>query len=113
MATDSEWARIRECAAAEGMDISRFVVQRATTPDAVPMAVVRRALREVLVLTRLERERIEELGLGEQWAATGAAVDAWMSREADLERLTDFAAAERWQAVSGSADPGGGPVAAS
>ena len=49
MATDSEWARIRECAAAEGMDISRFVVHRATTADVVPTAVMRRALREILV----------------------------------------------------------------
>ena len=112
MATDSEWARIREFAAAKGMDISRFVVQRATTADTVPAAALRRALREMLVLARIERERMEELGLGDQWAATRDAVDAWMDREADLERLTDFGAADRWQAVTGSADPDGGPAPA-
>ena len=64
------------------------------------------------MLARLKRERMAELGLEEQWAATGDAVDAWMDREADLERLTNFGASERWQAASGSADPGGGPAPA-
>ena len=32
MATDSEWALVRERAAAAGMDVSRFVVERATSP---------------------------------------------------------------------------------
>ena len=36
MATASEWARIRELAADTGMDISRYIVHRATVPDPLP-----------------------------------------------------------------------------
>ena len=51
-----------------------------------------------------------DLGLEERWKALGDAVDAWLDREAELDRLTDPGAAERWRAVSGSADPEGGPA---
>ena len=36
MATASEWARIRELAAAADMDLSRYIVHRATVPDPDP-----------------------------------------------------------------------------
>ena len=36
MASASEWARIRELAADAGMDISRYIVHRATVPDPLP-----------------------------------------------------------------------------
>ena len=52
-----------------------------------------------------------DMGLGERWAAMGDAVDAWLDREGELDRLTDAGAAERWRAVSVGADPDGGPVA--
>ena len=42
--------------------------------------------------------------------ASNIGVDAWLDREAELDRLTDPGAAERWRAVSGSADPEGGPA---
>ena len=51
-----------------------------------------------------------DMGLEERWQALGDAVDAWLDREAELDRLTDPGAAERWRAVSGSADPEGGPA---
>ena len=35
MATDSEWAMVRERAAASGMDVSRFIVERLTAPEPV------------------------------------------------------------------------------
>ena len=110
MATASEWARIRELAAASGMELSRYVVHRATMPDPLPATVLRRAVRELLLLAKIEQKRMAEMGLEERWTALGDAVDAWLEREAELERLTDPGAAERWQAVSASADPAGGPA---
>ena len=110
MATANEWARIRELADEAGMEISRYIVHRAIMAEAVPAVVMRRAVRELLVLAKIEQERMEDLELGDRWAAIGDAVDAWLSREGDLDRLTDPGAAARWQAVSGSADPEGGPA---
>ena len=58
MATASEWARIRElAAAAAGMDFSRYIVHRATVPDPLPDTVLRRAVRELLLLARIEEQR--------------------------------------------------------
>ena len=48
-------------------------------------------------------------GLEGGWKAPGDAVDAWLDWEAEFDRLTGPGAAERWQVVSGSADPVGGP----
>ena len=109
MATASEWARIKELADEAGMELSRYVVRRATQPDPLPASVLRRAVRELLLLARLEEARMADMGLEERWRAMGDAVDAWLDREAELDRLSDPGAAERWRAVSPSADPGGGP----
>ena len=111
MATASEWSRIRELAAAAGMELSRYVVRRATVPDPLPAAVLRRVAREMLLLAKVEERRMAELGLEDRWEALGDAVDAWLDREAELDRLTDGGAGERWRAVSASADPAGGPAA--
>ena len=110
MATASEWARIRELAAVADMDLSRYIVHRATVPDPLPDTVLRRAVRELLLLAKIEERRMADLGLEDRWKALGDAVDAWLDREAELDRLTDPGAAERWRAVSGSADPEGGPA---
>ena len=110
MATASEWARIRELAARAGMELSRYIVHRATVPEPLPDVVLRRAVRELLLLAKVEEQRMAEMGLEGRWAALGDAVDAWLDRETELERLTDPGAAERWRAVSVSADPQGGPV---
>ena len=112
MATASEWARIRELAADAGTDLSRYIVHRATVPDPLPDSVPRRAVRELLLLAKIEQQRMADMGLEERWKALGDAVDAWLDREAELDRLTDPGAAERWHAVSVSADPEGGPRAA-
>ena len=109
-ATASEWARIRELAAEAGMEISRYIVHRAIQPDPLPATVLRRAVRELLLLSRIEEQRMADMGLEERWTALGDAVDAWLDREAELDRLTDPGAAGRWRAVSGSADPEGGPA---
>ena len=110
MATSSEWARIRELAADAGMDLSRYIVHRATVPDPLPSIVLRRAVRELLLLAKIEERRMADMGLEERWKALGDAVDAWLDREAELDRLTDPGATERWRAVSVSADPEGGPA---
>ncbi|MCY4548083.1 MAG: hypothetical protein OXC28_06935 [Defluviicoccus sp.] len=109
-ATASEWARIRELAEGAGMELSRYVVHRAMRPDPLPATVLRRAVRELLLLSRLEERRMADMGLEERWTALGDAVDAWLDREAELDRLSDPGAAGRWRAVSGSADPQGGPA---
>ena len=109
-ATANEWARIREFAAAAGMDLSRYIVHRATQPDPLPAVVLRRAVRELLLLSKLEEERMADMALEDRWRALGDAVDAWLVREAELDRLTDPGADGRWRAVSASADPEGGPA---
>ena len=76
MATASEWARIRELAAAAGMDLSRYIVHRATVPDPLPDTVLRRAVRELLLLAKIEEQRMADMGLEERWKALGDAVDA-------------------------------------
>lgn len=109
-ATASEWARIRELAADEGMELSRYIVHRATAPDPLPPAVERRAMRELLLLSKIAEQHMADMGLEDRWANFGDAVDAWLDREAELHRLTDPAAAGRSEAVAGSTDPEGGPV---
>ena len=81
MATASEWARIRELAAAADMDLSRYIVHRATVPDPLPDTVLRRAVRELLLLAKIEEQRMADMGLEERWKALGDAVDAWLDRD--------------------------------
>ena len=92
------------------MELSRYIVHRATVPEPLPDVVLRRAVRELLLLAKVEEQRMAEMGLEGRWTALGDAVDAWLEREAELDRLTDPGAAERRRAVSVSADPQGGPV---
>ena len=99
MASDAEWERIVRAAAASGMDRSRFVVHRALMPDALPAEVLRRAVREMLVLSLLEERRLRETGSGVAWEDACDAVDDWIDREGMLERLTDPGAANRWKAA--------------
>ena len=62
MATDAEWERIGRAAAESGMDLSRFVIHRALDWDPLPAEVLRRAVREMLVLARLEERRLRGAG---------------------------------------------------
>ena len=55
MATDAEWERIGRAAAESGMDLSRFVIHRALDWDPLPAEVLRRAVREMLVLSSVKR----------------------------------------------------------
>jgi len=106
MATDAEWERISRVAGASGMEISRYVVSRALVPEGLPGEVLRRAVREALVLSKLEERRLREAGAGAAWEDACDAVDAWMDREGMLDRLTDPGAANRWKAAgAGPEDP--------
>ena len=100
MASDSEWERIGEAAAAAGMEKSRYVIHRALAPESLPAEVVRRALRQGLVLAVLEERELREAGAGERWGDACAVVDAWLEGEGAFARLTDPGAANRWKAVS-------------
>ena len=106
MATDEEWERIYRRAAASGMELSRFIVHRALTADVLPPEVLRRAVREMLVLSRLEERRLRGAGAGGAWEDACDAVDEWIEREGMLDRLTDPGAANRWKAAGPVEDDG-------
>ena len=108
MATDAEWERVSRAAQASGMELSRFVVSRALAHDGLPGEVLRRAVREALVLSMLEERRLREAGAGAAWEDACDAVDAWIDGEGMTERLTDPGAANRWKAAgaaTGTEDP--------
>ena len=73
-------------------------------PDSLPPEVMRRAVREMLVLSRLEERRLREAGGGEAWEVACDAVDDWLEREGALDVLSDPGAANRWRAVSDQGD---------
>ena len=87
------------------MDRSRYLVHRALdralAPDAVSAEALRHAVREVLVLSRLEERRLREAGVGAAWDDACDAVDGWLGRVGTLERLT---AANRWKAPDAEDD---------
>ncbi|MCY4470766.1 MAG: hypothetical protein OXC08_18785, partial [Thiotrichales bacterium] len=76
MATDSEWARIGEAAAAAGMEKSRYVIHRTLAPESLAPEVMRRAIRQSLVLAVLEERRLRATGAegeGDGGCAAGGA----------------------------------------
>ncbi len=97
MATDTEWALVRERAAAARMDVSRFVVERLTAPaggdgsaEDVSAAArdlagaVARVERMVRVLHEVERQRMEDNGEAGAWEALVRRAEARVATE---ERL--------------------------
>ncbi|MCY4548037.1 MAG: hypothetical protein OXC28_06700 [Defluviicoccus sp.] len=113
MASDAEWERAGRLARQHGMDRSRYLMHRALMPDAIPAEVLRRAVRELLVLSLLEEKRLREAGAGREWEDACDAVDDWIDRERTLGGVTDPGAANRWKALGGDLegedDPGTGP----
>ena len=107
MATDTEWERITRAAETAGMELSHFIVHRALMPDSLPQQVMRRAVRELLVLSRLEERQLREAGAGEAWDQACEAVDGWLEREGVLALLTDPGAANRWKATGDRGGDGG------
>ncbi len=98
MATDTEWEMITGRAQAAGMELSRFIIHRTLMPDALPREVIRRGIRETLIMARLEESRLQESGAGNAWERAAAAVDDWLESEGALAHLTDPGAANRWKA---------------
>ena len=96
MASDAEWEMVGRVAKRRGMDRSRYLIHRALMPDALSTEVLRRAVRELLVLSLVEERRLREAGAGQAWEDACDAVDAWIDSEAELERLTDPGAAAQW-----------------
>ena len=96
--SDTEWMRVTELARIAGESVSRFLIRKATAREAVPVAVLRRAMREILILSSLEEYRTRELGGGERFDHVAHAVDTWLEREDNLAHLADPGAANRWQA---------------
>ncbi len=93
MATDSEWQRIREAAAAAGLSISDYVLWVLLTvpsrpPDdtgtALPTRVQRRVARAVLVLECIERLRLDKADMGAAWQEIVSEVDEWLEGETVL-----------------------------
>ena len=101
MASDAEWELVGRQAKRRGMDRSRYLIYRALMPDALSTEVLRRAVRELLVLSLLEERRLRKLRAGQEWEDACDAVDAWIDSEGGLERLTDPGAANRWKALGG------------
>ena len=91
MATDTEWSRMRERAAADGKSCSEFIVRRCLDePDpaqpepALTAPVLRRVARLVLALEEVERLRLNKESLGVEWDALLADADRWLDGEAAL-----------------------------
>ena len=102
MASDAEWALIAERAERAGMELSRYVVHACTRPEALPDTLLRRMVREVVLLSRLEQVRWEDLGAQARWRELADAVDDWLEREAAIAHLTDAGAGEPGDAPSGA-----------
>ncbi|MDE0242789.1 MAG: hypothetical protein OXQ84_21745 [bacterium] len=93
MATDSEWRRIREGAAAAGLSISDHVLRVLLNPpslppdaadQALPARVQLRVARAVLVLEAIEKLRLDRARMGTAWDNIVAEVDGWIDGEATL-----------------------------
>ncbi len=93
MATDSEWQRIREGAAAARLSISDHVVRVLLTPPSPPSddtgtalsaRVQLRVARAVLVLEWIERLRLEKADMSSAWDEIVREVDDWLDDEGKL-----------------------------
>ena len=90
--TDHEWERIGERARAGGMTVSRYIAHRLAGPVETPGVVepspdlLLRVLREVLILSRIERQRMATReGEEEVWRKVAAGVDAQLAAEEGME----------------------------
>ena len=93
MASNSEWGMVRERAAAAGMNVSRFIVERLTAPVPAhdPMERLRdlasatgRIERAVRVLYEVERQRVEDHAGTGSWEALVRGAEARVELEEAL-----------------------------
>ena len=91
--TDHEWERIGARARAAGMTVSRYIAHRLAGPAETPALaaadpspeLLRRVLREVMVLSRIERQRMANReGEEETWERVAALVDEQLAAEEKL-----------------------------
>ena len=87
-ATDTEWQRIRERAAAAGLSVSQFLVERALEPVIDFSKVVgpqppwlRRAARDCIALGLLQELRFDEKNRGEEWQDVIAQADGLVASQ--------------------------------
>ena len=76
------------------MPVSRFIVHRLAEedtgpspdrgPGGLPAAVWRRVAREVLLLGRLEEERLAAARVSQERDTLAAEVDTWLARQEEL-----------------------------
>ncbi|MDE0335981.1 MAG: hypothetical protein OXI64_13550 [Defluviicoccus sp.] len=91
MASDAEWARMRETAREAGLSCSEFIVRRcledgvsAAPEPFLPAPAMRRVARAVLVLEALERRRLENEGAAALWERETELAEGWLDGEAGL-----------------------------
>ena len=92
--TDSEWLRLKTRAKEAGMPVARFIVHRLVEadpgpppdrgPGGLPAQIWRQVAREVLLLGRIEEQRMAGQHVSEERAALAAEVDAWLDRQEEL-----------------------------
>ena len=90
--TDREWERIGARAKAAGMPVSRYIAHRLAGPAETPPPaadpspeLLRRVLREVMILSRIEQQRMAgREGEEETWERVAAQVDAQLAAEEGL-----------------------------
>ncbi len=90
--TDQEWERIGARAQAAGMPVSRYIAHRLAGPVETPAAtgaspdLLLRVLREVMILSRIEQQRMASReGEEESWGKVAELVDEALAAEEGLE----------------------------
>ncbi len=89
--TDREWERIGARAQAAGMPVSRYIAHRLAGPVETRAAgaspdLLLRVLREVMILSRIEQQRMANReGEEESWGKVAALVDEELAAEEGLE----------------------------
>ena len=90
--TDREWERIGERAKAAGMPLSRYIAHRLAGPVETPVVtgaspdLLLRVLREVMILSRIEQQRMAHReGEEESWEKVAALVDEALAAEEGIE----------------------------
>lgn len=90
--TDREWERIGERAKAAGMPLSRYIAHRLAGPVETPVVtgaspdLLLRVLREVMILSRIEQQRMANReGEEESWEKVAALVDEALAAEEGIE----------------------------
>ena len=89
--TDREWERIGARAQAAGMPVSRYIAHRLAGPVETRAAgaspdLLLRVLREVMILSRIEQQRMANReGEEETWVKVAALVDEALAAEEGIE----------------------------